>query len=158
MTVDAPVDAVWRVVSDVTRASEWSHECHRVTWLPGTTKAAPGARFRGSNRSGRLQWSRVCEIFAFDAPREIAWRTVPTTLQPDSTDWRITLEPTGDQTRIVQTFQVTSMPRWLDWILTRMNPLHIDRAEALTDDLARIATIAAASPHRTDPKPSTTTS
>ena len=28
--VPAPVDAVWRVITDVTRTGEWSHECRRV--------------------------------------------------------------------------------------------------------------------------------
>jgi hypothetical protein len=31
---DAPVEAVWRVVADVTRTGEWSHECLDVSWLP----------------------------------------------------------------------------------------------------------------------------
>ena len=39
--VAAPVDAVWRVVSDVTRTGEWSHECHSVHWLDGATSAVP---------------------------------------------------------------------------------------------------------------------
>ena len=45
--VAAPVEAVWQVVSDVTRTGEWSHECLGVEWLDGATRAAVGARFRG---------------------------------------------------------------------------------------------------------------
>src|SRR6266702_2020774 len=77
--VDAPVEAVWRVITDVTRTGEWSHECRQVAWLHGAAQAAPGVRFRGRNRSGLLRWSRVCEVIAVDTPREIAWRTIPTT-------------------------------------------------------------------------------
>src|SRR6266568_5485424 len=111
---DAPPGAVWRV-ADVTRTGEWSHECHRVRWLGAATAAAPGARFRGSNRSGWLRWRRVCEILTADPPRELAWRTVSTPLYPDSTEWRILVQPAGPGTRIAESFQVVRLPpAWLD--------------------------------------------
>jgi F420H(2)-dependent quinone reductase len=44
----------------------------------------------------------------------------------------------------VQTFQLTKFPRWWEWILVRINPSHIDRSAALTEDLRRIGVIAAA--------------
>jgi hypothetical protein len=146
---DAPIGSVWRVIADVTRTGEWSHECHQVTWLGGATAAAPGARFRGRNRSGWLRWSRMCEVLEVDPPRQFAWRTVPTALFVDSTDWRITLEPAAAGTRIVQTFRVTRCPRWWEWIVARVNPRHIDRSAALTKDLHRIAAVAAADVLRT---------
>ena len=62
VVVDASPDAVWQVVSDVTRTGDWSAECHRVRWLGDTTAAAPGARFRGRNRNGLIRWSRTCEL------------------------------------------------------------------------------------------------
>jgi hypothetical protein len=135
---------VWRVVADVTRTGEWSHECHHVTWLGGATAAAPGARFRGRNRSGWLRWSRICEVLAVDPPHRISWRTVPTLLFIDSSDWSITLESAGTGTRIVQAFQLTRCPRWWEWIVARANPRHTDRSAALTEDLHRIAAVAAA--------------
>ncbi len=141
---DAPIESVWRVIADVTRTGDWSHECHHVTWLGGAAAAAPGARFRGRNRSGWLRWSRTCEVLAVDPPLQIAWRTIPTPLFVDSTDWRITLAPAGAGTQIVQAFQLTKCPRWWEWIVARVNPRHIDRSAALTDDLHRIAAVAAA--------------
>jgi uncharacterized protein YndB with AHSA1/START domain len=145
----APVEAVWRVVADVTRTGEWSHECLQVSWLGGATAAVPGARFRGRNRAGWWRWSRMCEVLAVDPPRQIAWRTVPTPLFMDSSDWRITLEPAGAGTQIVQTFAVTKCSRWWEWIVARAIPRHIDRSAALTDDLRRIAAVAAADVRRT---------
>ena len=79
--------------------------------------AAPGARFRGRNRAAWLRWSRTCEVLAVNPPRQIAWRTIPTPLFVDSSDWRITLEPAGARTRIVQIFEVTKCPRWWEWIV-----------------------------------------
>jgi len=144
VTVDARLESVWQVIADVTRTSEWSHECHHVVFLGGGGAIAPRVRFRGRSRSGWLRWGRTCEILAVDAPRQIAWRTIPTALKVDSTDWRISLEPAGAGTKIVQTFQLTKCPRWWEWILARINPLHLDRSAALTEDLRRIGVIAAA--------------
>jgi hypothetical protein len=140
--VHALVEDVWHVIADVTRTSEWSHECYQVTWLDGATAATPGARFRGRNRSGRLRWSRTCEVVTLDAPHEIAWRTLPTLLFPDCTEWRITLEPIGTETRIVQTYQLMSMTPWFTWIVARVNPRHLDRADALDQDLHRLGRLA----------------
>jgi uncharacterized protein YndB with AHSA1/START domain len=140
----APIESVWRVIADVTRTGEWSHERHYVTWLGGATAAAPGARFRGRNRSGWLRWGRRCEVLAVDAPRQLSWRTIPTVLFVDSSDWRIGLEPADAGTRIVQTFQLTKFPRWWEWMVARANPPHLDRSAALTEDLRRLGAVAAA--------------
>jgi len=89
----------------------------------------------------------MCEVLAVDPPRQIAWRTISTPLFVDSSDWRITLQPAGAGTRIVQTFAVTKCPRWWEWIVMRFIPRHTDRSAALTDDLRRIAAVAAATNH-----------
>jgi len=151
--VAASIESVWRVVSDVTRTGEWSHECLQVDWLDGASLAAPGVRFRGRNRSLWLRWSRTCEVLSVAAPHQIAWRTIPTLLFVDSTDWRIDLEPAGQGTRIVQTFQVTRCPRWWEWIVARLNSPHIDRSAALTADLQRIGEVAAAERRAAGPLP-----
>ena len=148
VTAGAPLESVWQVIADPTRTGEWSHECHHVTWLGGATAATPGARFRGRNRSGWLRWSRTCEIVSVDPPHRLAWRTIPTPLFVDSSDWCISLSPVSAGTRIAQTFQVTRCPRWWEWIVARVNPRHIDRSDALTEDLHRIGTVAAGAARR----------
>jgi hypothetical protein len=101
VTVVTAPDAIWDVVRDVTRVGEWSHECVDVAWLDGATAAIPGARFRGRNKQGIFRWGRVCEIVKAE-PYELVWRTVPTALFPDSTEWKIRLERTGNATQIEQ--------------------------------------------------------
>src|SRR5829696_2008423 len=71
-----------------------SHRRVEPRVLPGrmdarATRAAPGVRFRVRNRSGWLRWSRVCEVVAVEAPRELAWRTIPSPMLPETTEWRI---------------------------------------------------------------------
>jgi deazaflavin-dependent oxidoreductase (nitroreductase family) len=140
--VAAPVDAVWQVVSDVTRTGEWSHECRDARWLDGARAATPGARFRGRNRAGPWAWGRTCEIVAIDEPRELSWRTVPTALFPDSTLWRFRLEPVGSGTRIVQEFEVVRAPAVLDHLYAALIPAHQDRGQRLSADLERLGAAA----------------
>jgi len=143
---DASPAQVWDVVSDVTRVGEWSHECRTAVWLDGATAAIPGARFAGSNRLGRVKWARVNEIVTADAPHELAWRTVPSRMYPDSTEWRIRIEPEGDSTRIVQTFEVLKLTPVIDRLIYLVTPAHRDRLPALADDIRRLGEVAAQQP------------
>jgi uncharacterized protein YndB with AHSA1/START domain len=66
---DAPVEAVWRVVADVTRTGEWSHECLHVR-----AGGAGAGRYRDPDRpdlTGDLR--RIAAVAAADVPA-IAWR------------------------------------------------------------------------------------
>jgi hypothetical protein len=139
--VDASVRDVWPVVSDVTRVGEWSHECRSAEWTAGGGPVV-GARFRGRNRAGWWRWTRSCEIVALDEPHVIAWRTVPTRLFPDTTEWRIALAPSGRGTRITQTFTVLRAPWLLDRLYARLIPSHQDRDVRLAADLSRIGVAA----------------
>ena len=141
VTVDAGIDEVWDVVRDVTRVGEWSHECVGAAWRSDVTSAVPGARFRGRNRAGIIRWGRVCEILSAE-PYELAWRTVPTALYPDSSEWRITLAEVDDSTRITQRFRVLRAPKVLGVIYAMLIPTHRDRTAALMDDLRRLGTVA----------------
>ena len=106
---DAPLEAVWDVVRDPTLVGEWSHECHGAVWVEGATGAAPGARFQGRNRVGHSRWSRTSEVVAVEAPRKLVWRTVPSPIYRDSTEWTIELEPSDTGTRIEQRFRVLAI-------------------------------------------------
>lgn len=136
VVVDADIDSVWHVVRDPTRVGEWSHECVNGEWVGGFTEAQPGARFRGRNRQGLLRWGRLCEIERID-PYEIVWRTVPTRLYPDSTEWAIRLGPESGGTRIEQTFRVVKGSK-LEPLYATVLPAHRDRTDRLREDLERL--------------------
>jgi hemerythrin-like domain-containing protein len=142
VTVEAEREAVWDVVRDVTRVGEWSHECLGAVWLDDATAAVPGARFRGRNRTGIFRWGRVCEVIEA-TPWELVWRTVPTILFPDSTEWRIRLYEADGDTGIEQRFRVLKAPRFLDAVYATAIPAHRDRTKALTEDLRRLGAVAA---------------
>lgn len=136
--IEAPVEAVWEMVSDVTRAGEWSGECRGVEWMDGATAADAGARFRGRNRRNGTRWSRVCEVVDVDPPHRLAWRTLPTRLYPDSTQWQFELASTAFGTRLTERMQILRIPPLHDRLYALMLPQHRDRCADLQADLQRI--------------------
>jgi hypothetical protein len=79
------------------------------------------------------------------------WRTVPTPLYPDSTEWAIRLHSADGGTRIEQTFAVIRAPKLLDVLYALIIPAHRDRTAALTEDLRRLGHVAAGSNTATVP-------
>ncbi len=145
VTTAATPEQVWRVLSDVTRAGEWSHETRGGEWIDGAVAARPGARFRGRNGRGRMRWTRACEVVTSDEPHVLAWRTVPTRLYPDSTLWLFELEPVDGGTRITQRFEVLKLSAFFDRLFYLVVPAHRDRTEALRGDIQRLGEVAARS-------------
>jgi iron-sulfur cluster repair protein YtfE (RIC family) len=140
VVVDADIEAVWDVVRDPTRVGEWSHECVDGKWVGDAAEARPGARFRGRNKQGMVRWGRLCEVVSAE-PYELVWRTVPTKLYPDSTEWAIRLARIDGGTTIEQTFQVVKGSK-LEPVYATVLPAHRDRTEALKQDLERIGAVA----------------
>ena len=140
----ASPDAVWQVIADVTRIGQWSGECRSARLARGASAPAPGIRFRGWNKSGPFRWTRSCVFTVVDPPRHLAWRTVGLWGHVDSTDWHITLEPQGDGTRIVQTYEVVHVAPGMDKVYWVLIKAHRDRSDALIQDVDRLARLAEA--------------
>ena len=141
--VAATPEQVWALLTDITRAGEWSHETQGGEWLDGATTAVLGARFRGRNQQGRTKWSRVCEVVDADAPRTISWRTMPSRSLRDSTRWTYELTPTDTGCTITQRFEVLKIGPIVDRIFYAIVPAHRDRSAALTGDLRSLGAVAA---------------
>ena len=123
----ATPDAVWDLVSDITRIGEFSPETFEAEWLGDATGPAVGARFRGHvnrNNKGVKYWTecRVTEAtpgkaFAFDVV--VGDRVV--------NSWRYDLEPAGDGTDVTESFALDQNPAtrvyWLllGWARGRTN-------------------------------------
>ncbi|HUF85462.1 MAG TPA: SRPBCC family protein [Acidimicrobiia bacterium] len=136
MTVhlDAPPERVYALVSDVTRMGEWSPETHRCTWV-GTEGAAPGARFKGYNRRGRARWSNTLVVVSAEPGREFSFRR--DVLPCGVCDWRYSMEPEGDGTRLTESYEVVKP----DWRITNwFNGILLGVADRDDDLLAGMRT------------------
>lgn len=74
LEIAAPVDEVYRLITDLDTLAGVSEELESCEWLDNVTVPAPGARFRGTNRNGDKSWETVATVrvvepgerFAFD--------------------------------------------------------------------------------------------
>lgn len=107
--IAATPEAVYALVSDVTRMKKWSPETTSCRWLDGATGPAVGARFRGTNRIGWRKWATICTVteaepgkaFAFDVgygPMTVA-------------QWRYGFEPSGEGTVVTESWR-DRRPAW----------------------------------------------
>lgn len=101
VTIDAPIDAVWDLLSDVERMAGLGPEHSEAHWI--SSGPAPGARFRGRNRIDQFDWEVTCVITECVPPVLLEW-TVGEPSEPSST-WSYRLTPDGGRTVVVQRFR-----------------------------------------------------
>lgn len=141
--VAAPPERLWQLVADVTRVGEWSPVCRYCEWLEGSVTPEVGARFVGHSRRGLARWSRVCEVRVSDPGSEFAFCTF--FKGTEATRWRYRFEPTSRGTRVTESYEVVSMPRWVQ-LLDRVPGAHAkarrDAVDNMTTTLERLAMVA----------------
>jgi len=93
--VAAPAEAVWAMVSDLTRMGEWSPETTKVVWTGGATGPSVGATFKGTNKVGPRRWSTNGRITAADPPNLLEWEVTSVGGLKVAT-WRYVIESTGE--------------------------------------------------------------
>jgi uncharacterized protein YndB with AHSA1/START domain len=94
VTINAPPDAVYSLVSDVTRMSDWAAECQRNVWLGDVTGPRVGARFRGFNRRGWWRWSTTATVASAQPGHLFAFRV--TVFGRPVSVWAYDIHPTAD--------------------------------------------------------------
>ena len=109
IVVSAPPEAVYALVSDVTRTPEWSPECVACSWTGD-------GRFEGTNRQGNREWKMAAvvdeavpgERFVFHTERDgkvrtrWGWRLQPVESGTQVTQFWERLVPTTLVQRIVE--------------------------------------------------------
>jgi uncharacterized protein YndB with AHSA1/START domain len=148
VVIEAPIEAVWSVVSDVTRVGEWSGECRGCSWVGGADGPVPGAQFRGRNRRGSVRWSRLNEVVRAEPPYSLVWRTIARFPYLDSTEWRVSLVEDGPTTRVTEAFQIVRLSNTIERLLNVVMPAHRDRSADLAADLSRLKSLVEAERQR----------
>ena len=104
--MDAPVERVWDLVTDVTRIGEFSPETFDAEWTEGSTGPAVDAWFRGHvkrNQKGPTYWTK-CQVTKADTNRTFEF-DVKTAGRTANT-WGYVLQPAGGGTDVTEYFRL----------------------------------------------------
>jgi len=71
--INAPVEKVWAMITDLPRMGEWSPENQGGEWAKGATGPAIGATFKGRNKNGKKKWGTNVVVNACDAPKKFSF-------------------------------------------------------------------------------------
>lgn len=116
--MDAPVDQVWDLVSDVTRIGEFSPETLEAEWTHGADGPEVGARFRGHvkrNQRGPTYWSN-CRVTVYEPEEEFAFDVVAGDTVLNS--WGYRLEAADGGTDVTEYFRLpATLPTRIYWFL-----------------------------------------
>lgn len=130
----ATADAVYAVVSDVTRIPEWSPETSRVEWL-----GSDHLRFRAWNRRRLGRWKTEARVVEAEPGQRFSF--VVQAMGGDWTQWTYLIEPgpTAGTTRLTETcrmcvdlpFAAAAFERFMLFVGDRRTDLHVNLATSL---------------------------
>jgi uncharacterized protein YndB with AHSA1/START domain len=114
--IDAPPEAVYALVADVTRTPEFSPEVSKCTWLDGATGPAVGARFKAVNQMPRRPaFSNKPVVTVVEPGRAFAFaRTEPF---GGTVEWSYRFEPEGTGTKVTESYEVTKPVSRIGWFI-----------------------------------------
>ena len=129
--IAAPVDVVYRLVSDPMATPRWSSECVACRWISPHHGAAVGARYRGTCRNGRRRWTTTSTIIAMDPDALFAWDV--TYFRRPVAEWSYRLRSEADRTALTERVEDRRGP-----LLRRLSPFitgSSDRAQRNGDTM-----------------------
>ena len=92
--INAPVEKVWGLISDLKRMPEWSPQCRLMKALGPVRQ---GTRTLNVNRRNRMFWTTTSTVTEVIPERKLAFR-----VNANGTIWSYELEPTDNGTRVVE--------------------------------------------------------
>lgn len=99
IVVAATPQAVYDLVSDVTRTGEWSPTCAACWWDEGAGPEA-GSWFTGRNETPERTWETRSQVVAAQPGREFAWLVGGKLVR-----WGYLLEPVEGGTRLTESWE-----------------------------------------------------
>jgi uncharacterized protein YndB with AHSA1/START domain len=105
VTIAAPPERVWDLVSDVTQMGRFSPSNTGAKWIGGATGPAVGAKFLGFNKRGLARWITRCEVIQCEQPSRFAFRVTDNKLQ-----WGFRIEPNGENSTLLTQWRNRTEP------------------------------------------------
>lgn len=98
--VEAPPEAVYDLVSDITRTGEWSPVCTTCWWDDEAQAGQAGAWFTGRNELPHRTWETRSQVVAAEHGREFAW-----VVGDGFVRWGFRMEPSDQGTRLTESWE-----------------------------------------------------
>ena len=108
VTIAAPPEAVWDLVTDIRRMGEWSPETTSCRWLGRRKGPEVGARYVGFNKRGWARWATTVQVVEAERGRSFAFR-----VEGLGVRWGYVFEPDGDGTRLTEVHDLGRARMWL---------------------------------------------
>ena len=100
VTVQVSADALYDLVSDITRTGEWSPVCTSCWWDDEASAGQAGAWFTGRNEIPGRTWETRSQVVAAERGREFAW-----VVGGKFVRWGFTLTPADDGTTLTESWE-----------------------------------------------------
>lgn len=127
IVVDRSPEALYDMVSDVTRTGEWSPICTACWWDEGHS-AQVGAWFTGRNEAPGRTWETRSEVVAAERGREFAW-----IVGGSYARWGFTFAPVDGGTEVTESWEF--LPAGIEMFHDKFG----DHAQAQIEDRAQAA-------------------
>lgn len=128
ITVGAPPESLYGLVSDVTRTGEWSPVCKACWWDDESEAGQVGAWFTGRNELPHRTWETRSQVVAAERGREFAW-----VVGDGFVRWGFSMTQDGARSRLTESWEV--LPAGFDMFEARFG----DDAAAQLADRTRLA-------------------
>lgn len=100
MKVDASAEALYDLVSDITRTGEWSPVCTSCWWDDEATAGRVGAWFTGRNELPHRTWETRSVVVAAEHGHEFAWVVGGSFVR-----WGFALAPAQTGTTLIESWE-----------------------------------------------------
>src|SRR5438874_8972632 len=115
--IDAPLDRVWELVTDINLPAQFSNEFRGATWIDDGP--AMGARFVGRNWHKAMgEWETVSIVNRYQPMRAFGWSV--TDAEHPSSSWWFELERTDDGVQLRQGTRMGPAPSGLNIAIAAM--------------------------------------
>jgi len=145
--IGAPPEAVWALISDVTRMGEFSPENVGCEWIGDLREPVAGARFRGTNRHGRRQWRTACRVVQSEPARVFAFEVKAAGMRVARWEYRFDPTDTGG-CRVAETWidQRGKLATWLGGPVSGVRNRAGHNRAGMVTTLERVAATAEGTP------------